>query len=244
MCACLGCSKREGLSPADPEWQSPGGAGKGGELWRHSRAGPTGVPQSREGPGPTWSGNRSLSSVLPVPVSRAPGGSLFPPGEGRGHGRASEMGFPVPRRLALLQHSGHPPFLLGAVSMARAPRGTASRGDSASTHARHVLGPGRRPGEPGSGAGGHHSGPQAPAFRAAQPLPLASPELAEAWAPEGRGGERPAGGPWAPGGHSAGPCRGVRGSQWVSERTERRVPPLVCVAAHDVMSTTAQRLVF
>lgn len=51
---------------ADP-WGSREGWGGGLEA---QQSWPYGEPQGREGPGPTWSGKRSLSSVLAEPVSR------------------------------------------------------------------------------------------------------------------------------------------------------------------------------
>lgn len=155
------------------EWQCPLmdlGMGEGG--WGHSGAGPLEDPSAGKplGPGPTCGGNGAvLLSSRPGPSAceLSIGSCLFPPGEGRGHGRDSKMGFPRSQE-ALVPAAQGPPTLLSPAGggHAWALRGPASLGDSASVHPRHVLGspgtfcsPARRAGgEPGSG-------PQGPAYR-------------------------------------------------------------------------------
>lgn len=156
-------------------------------------------------------------------------------------GGPQKWGSRVPRRLELLQHSGHPPFLLGGGGYGPGSEGHASRGDSASTHARHVLGPGRRPGgEPGASSGRGQVAItlalRAPAFRGST---ASAPGESRAGGGVGSGGQGWAMGARRPLGLAL-PALGAVNDR--SERTERRVLQLViCVAARRHEYQTAPR---
>lgn len=139
-----------------------GSGGWGGEAGRCSWAVPVVKPQCREAPQPRthlqcrWQ-LCTLSSCGPGPGAyEASNWQLpFPSWGGAGlWGGAQRWGSQDPRRPQLFQHGSHPPFLFGwVVAPAWAPRGTASLGDSTSTHLRHVLSPSRTCSSPGRRAG-------------------------------------------------------------------------------------------